>query len=228
MNIGKVILGIALLAVFSSANAVQVLLVKHEFTAASGFVNIKITDGSGLLAPSNAVWDWDGTSLTSTGTYNAALYYANNPAASSVAGDSIVDLSIDTAAATASATSFICYEGTFLATVGASGCGNYSFGPNFIDESTTTWGPGTSVSQTIGGDDMSGGPVGSIADYDFGLTGVTGTGMSFGDLVKIGNGIEVGIPSGELMTFQVVPVPAAAWLFGSALGLLGWMRRKTD
>ena len=28
-------------------------------------------------------------------------------------------------------------------------------------------------------------------------------------------------------TYNVVPVPAAVWLFGSALGLLGWMRRKT-
>ena len=24
-----------------------------------------------------------------------------------------------------------------------------------------------------------------------------------------------------------VPVPAAVWLFGSALGLLGWMKRKS-
>jgi hypothetical protein len=28
------------------------------------------------------------------------------------------------------------------------------------------------------------------------------------------------------ITGSVVPVPAAVWLFGSALGLLGWMRRK--
>jgi hypothetical protein len=27
-------------------------------------------------------------------------------------------------------------------------------------------------------------------------------------------------------TVEIVPIPAAAWLFGSALGLLGWMRRK--
>ncbi len=29
-----------------------------------------------------------------------------------------------------------------------------------------------------------------------------------------------------LVTAQVIPVPAAAWLFGSALGLLGWVRRR--
>ena len=39
-------------------------------------------------------------------------------------------------------------------------------------------------------------------------------------------------PDGTDLTYQftvqtsVIPVPAAVWLFGSALGLLGWMRRR--
>ncbi len=28
------------------------------------------------------------------------------------------------------------------------------------------------------------------------------------------------------VTAAVVPIPAAVWLFGSALGVMGWMRRK--
>jgi hypothetical protein len=31
-----------------------------------------------------------------------------------------------------------------------------------------------------------------------------------------------------VVSFSVVPIPAAAWLFGSALGVMGWMRRKVS
>lgn len=32
--------------------------------------------------------------------------------------------------------------------------------------------------------------------------------------------------SGDSVTLNIVPVPAAVWLFASALGVLGWLRRK--
>ena len=35
-----------------------------------------------------------------------------------------------------------------------------------------------------------------------------------------------GTTSGNIFQFAVVPVPAAVWLFGSALGLLGFVRRR--
>ena len=34
-------------------------------------------------------------------------------------------------------------------------------------------------------------------------------------------------PLSNVTAYNVVPIPAAAWLFGSALGMMGWMRRKS-
>lgn len=41
----------------------------------------------------------------------------------------------------------------------------------------------------------------------------------------LNNGGQVAALS-NVRAFTVIPVPAAAWLFGSALGLLGWIRRS--
>lgn len=49
--------------------------------------------------------------------------------------------------------------------------------------------------------------------------------LQAGDLVYINSDA-----SGTATAFSssVVPVPAAVWLLGSALGVMGWMRRKVD
>src|SRR5690606_37344489 len=73
-----------------------------------------------------------------------------------------------------------CVDGDFRLAVSASFCGNYIFGPNTIDESEVTYGPGTIVTRIIGGDDSSQGEPQSIHDYDLGLVQFSGMG---GDLI---------------------------------------------
>jgi hypothetical protein len=118
--------------------------------------------------------------------------------------------------------------------VGASICGNYNLGGNFTNESTTSWGPGTAVSRTIGGDDFALGPQQSIASLN-GMTTISWVGTTLVLANATCTGSCTTLPagafnSGQRWTFnagpQVVPVPAAVWLFGSALGLLGVARRR--
>jgi len=226
----KIVLSLILFMVANAANAIQVIFVSANETTGSGTLYTMITDGTSSVSPATtAVWDWDGAILSSTGTYGAAQNLGSSSMAPAIRGDAITDLTIDTGAASAGGTTaYSCNEGTFGLGSGFNACGGYTFGDNFADESTTSWGPGLAFSLTLGGDDASFRPIRSISAYDFDtvalLSGASTT--SPGAVFTIGNGIAQGMPGAFDMTFQVVPVPAAVWLFGSALGILGWVRRR--
>jgi hypothetical protein len=131
-----------------------------------------------------------------------------------------------------SASSFSCVEGNFGGGVGASICGNYNFGANFTNESFTSWGPGTATSRTLGGDDSIIGAQQSVTSQLSGFSTVSWIGTT----LILSNASCAGpcstLPPGNYnvgftYTFSAVPVPAAVWLFGSALGVMGVMRRKS-
>ena len=107
-------------------------------------------------------------------------------------------------------------------TVGASLCGNYNFGANGYNESTVNL---DGSGKVIGGDDGDIGPAQSIADFQGFSPNIPPT--DFSSIIQLENGT---IYSGAIWTFTAnaapIPIPAAAWLFGSALGLLGWVRRR--
>lgn len=65
----------------------------------------------------------------------------------------------------------------------------------------------------------------------FSFSGVNGADVSGGVTLQLGATTGGGAGSFANMYYDnisinVVPVPAAVWLFGSALGLLGWVRRR--
>ncbi len=130
-----------------------------------------------------------------------------------------------TGGASYSASAYSCAEGQFGGSVGAHLCGNYNFGSNFINESSVNYGaiPGT---RTLGGDDVSVGAQQQGSDYATSTASIGGGSLVMQSSLwnTLGSG---GTSTGGVeLVFNVVPVPAAVWLFGSALGLLGWVRRR--
>jgi hypothetical protein len=74
-------------------------LVSHHQTSTSGTISTLITDGShisGIGGASTAVWNWDGTTLSSTGLYSAVIAVGSSPFTTTVLSDQITDLTIDT------------------------------------------------------------------------------------------------------------------------------------
>ena len=64
----------------------------------------------------------------------------------------------------------------------------------------------------------------TVADYALGYA--DDMGEYFAAYIAGYDDSQSGNTSGKFAGSTVVPVPAAVWLFGSALGILGWVRRK--
>jgi len=157
--------------VAGAAGPATVTLVSHNQKSGTSLSTL-VWDGSnacGMMCPggtavgaeaSTATWTWDGTTLTGTGLYFATTHIGSSGFASSIIGDRVTGLVIDTAANSTSATDYECREGNFLGTVGAHGCGNLdiSGGENASYDSAIAYnvgGDASCVSRTIGGDDTS-------------------------------------------------------------------------
>lgn len=184
------------------------------------------------LASSTANWEFDefGQQLTQTGGVFHGSYRLNPVSTvwTHLATDMILSMGNTTAS------SFSCVEGNYGALVNNNYCAGYSFGPNFVDESTSSWGPGLAHERTIGGDDYVFAGIFSLGVYsNFRVVSWDGATLGMGNPGCYGGGdCNGGWDGGLLFTLQAqpVPAPAAAWLLGTAVASLGgrkWLRRKT-
>ncbi|GJQ56310.1 MAG: hypothetical protein HKUEN07_28790 [Rhodocyclaceae bacterium] len=208
-------LGLAIAATLGAASADAALI-----SATLDSVTLSSANGPSTanITSSTATWQYDDVTgiMTQTGGTLNARFNIGPP--TTLFRHTATDLVIGAGGA-ASATTWNCIEGNFGNNVGASLCGNYGFGANFANESSVSY-SGSSVSRTLGGDDVDKGPPQSLADYN-GISTLSWVGTA----LTLSNSTGT---SGITFVFNAsaVPVPAAVWLFGSAVGLLGVVRRR--
>lgn len=179
MNTSRTLLSVAVAAAGAAAPA-DAAVYAVTLTQALTYANNSQFGSACNFSSSTSTWTYDDVSglLKQTGgLYN--LRVSTGP--STLYRTSITGLVIGNGQL-ATANSYVCSEGNFGATVGASICGNYYFGSNFVDESATSWGPGTAYSRTLGGDDTVAGVVQNL-DRFHGMTTVSFNPVPGGTLV---------------------------------------------
>jgi len=199
----SVLAGLTLLLAMGSAQAVEVAInggfETGDFTGWTQFPN----DGTQAITGDASSGSF-AAQLTQT-TPNNSLIKNANIGIGQVAPGTIIDISFDAKGSTANG------------------------GVIFAEVFSELDGGGTSAGEILGG-----GPLAVTSDYqNFMFSTVAGPDVSGGVTFQIGAvcGADPGCSSEvfvDNVSVNVVPIPAAAWLFGSALGLLGWIRRKAS
>jgi hypothetical protein len=217
-NMKKALAAVALMGITGTASATPATLLSVTSYSKNGTTTWNI-------GGSTAIWDVNtgtGVATQLSGTYKGVAKVGVTPLMTHTMTGAVLS------SGTASATSWSCTEGIFGGIVGAHICGNYSFGGNATNDSV--YNPtATGATVAIGGDDVAlpGGPQTLANSYSGMLMTVNSNGLKLSNGVVGVSGYTFCFGTGETSgTCAVTPIPAAAWLFGSAFGLMGLLRRK--
>jgi hypothetical protein len=141
----------------TAADDAAALTYTATLTEVLTYSNASTQGTAGNITSSTATFTYDDVTNVLTQTGGLFNNRVTTSPTSTLYRHSVTGLIIGNSLAAQAAT-YLCVEGNFGGNVGASICGNYNLGGNFTNESTTSWGPGTAASRTMGGDDFIVGP----------------------------------------------------------------------
>lgn len=201
-----------------------------SFSMAANAASIAVTLTDATLGFTTGPASPSSISGTLTGTYNTTTGVVTmDPGTTTLSYTTFTETVYDhilsnwsTGAGSLTADSFSCAEGTVGASLFVSFCGDYTYGSNNTDDSSVDYSAIPGI-VTLGGDDVSPAGTAGVVQASWYLTD---TASLVGNTLTMESSDWDPDLDGVQLIFTAVPVPAAVWLFGSALGLVGWIRRS--